>query len=228
MSAVNAHFCVAQQLLVVKNELLRNDDLDAPKVALWYNEQNTCLCSGGKSSMYSFLNLLKAFEYQIVLGQFLLWLILLFYVIRLSRKLGAIMRHQGRTFKEAGGTANDSSTTESSEAISDLRAKIEKLSEQQREQALSLSNCIQKIGLVRFNAFDDVGGEQSFVLVLLNGNGDGIAVSSLYGRQDSRLYAKGIVNGEGERPLSDEERRALQQALPNSGFAGSVRATAGM
>jgi hypothetical protein len=178
--------------------------------------------------MYSFLNLLKAFEYQIMLGQFLLWLILLFYVIRLSRKLGAIMRHQGRTSKEAGGTANDSSTAESSEAISDLRAKIEKLSEQQREQALSLSNCIQKIGLVRFNAFDDVGGEQSFALVLLNGNGDGIAVSSLYGRQDSRLYAKGIVNGEGERPLSDEERRALQQALPNSGFAGSVRTTAGM
>lgn len=178
--------------------------------------------------MYSFLNLLKAFEYQIVLGQFILWLILLIYVIWLSRKLGAVMRHQKKTSTETGRTAEGGLMAESSEVISDLRAKIEKLTEQQKEQALSLSNCIQKVGLVRFNAFDDVGGEQSFSLVLLNGNGDGVAVSSLYGRQDSRLYAKGIVNGEGERPLSDEEQRALQQALPISGFAGSVRTSTGM
>ena len=72
---------------------------------------------------------------------------------------------------------------------------------------------MQKIGVVRFNAFDDVGGEQSFALAILDSNKTGVVVSSLYGRQDARLYAKAIVDGQGDRQLSDEERSALDQAL---------------
>ncbi len=67
--------------------------------------------------------------------------------------------------------------------------------------------------MVKFDAFEDVGGEQSFVAALLDSSKNGIVLSSLYGRQESRLYAKGIVNGEGDRALSDEERRALDKAL---------------
>jgi hypothetical protein len=82
----------------------------------------------------------------------------------------------------------------------------------QAELAGELDCCVKRMGIVRFNAFDDVGGEQSFALALLNAERDGVVVSSLYGRQDARLYAKSIVKGEGERPLSDEERRAVDKA----------------
>jgi hypothetical protein len=68
------------------------------------------------------------------------------------------------------------------------------------------------LGLVRFNAFDDTGGNQSFALALLDASRDGIVLSSLHSRQTTRLYIKHISNGTPDSPLSDEESRALQQA----------------
>lgn len=71
----------------------------------------------------------------------------------------------------------------------------------------------QKIGLVRFNPFKDTGGDQSFVLAILDGNDNGIVISSLHGRTGSRWYAKTIVAGRGkEHDLSNEEEKVIKQA----------------
>lgn len=72
---------------------------------------------------------------------------------------------------------------------------------------------IQKVGLLRFDAFEDMGGKQSFALALLNGKGDGVVLSSLYGREESRVYAKPVKGGLSEYTLSKEEEIAVQQAL---------------
>ncbi|MCL5432874.1 MAG: DUF4446 family protein, partial [Patescibacteria group bacterium] len=75
---------------------------------------------------------------------------------------------------------------------------------------------IQKIGLVRFNPFKDTGGDQSFVLALLDNNDTGIVISSLYSRTGMRWYAKRIVLGKGlEHDLSDEEKGAIKEAKVN-------------
>jgi hypothetical protein len=68
------------------------------------------------------------------------------------------------------------------------------------------------IGLVRFNAFDDTGGNQSFALALLDGAGDGVVLSSLHSRQTTRLYVKHVAGGVPDAALSDEESQALRQA----------------
>jgi hypothetical protein len=70
-----------------------------------------------------------------------------------------------------------------------------------------------RLGLVRFNPFEDTGGNQSFALALLDGRGDGFVVSSLHSRTGTRLYAKAIAAGVSETALSDEESAALKQAL---------------
>ncbi|HEY8239192.1 MAG TPA: DUF4446 family protein [Candidatus Limnocylindrales bacterium] len=70
-----------------------------------------------------------------------------------------------------------------------------------------------RVGLVRFNPFEDTGGNQSFALALLDGRGDGFIVSSLHARTGTRLYAKAVSGGTSETALSDEESTALQQAL---------------
>ena len=72
---------------------------------------------------------------------------------------------------------------------------------------------MQNIGIVKFNAFEDAGGEQSFALAVMDEKKDGIIITSLHGRQDTRLYAKRIIGGQGERTLSDEEQKAIQTAL---------------
>lgn len=72
---------------------------------------------------------------------------------------------------------------------------------------------IQKIGLVRFNPFNDTGGDQSFILALVDAENTGVIVSSLHTRTGTRWYAKGVVKGKGaEYDLSADEEKALRGA----------------
>lgn len=88
----------------------------------------------------------------------------------------------------------------------ELKKEVEKL----RKQTIS---SIQKIGIVRYNPFSGVGSDQSFSIALLDGNNDGLVVTSLYARDGNRVYAKPIKNGKSEYSLSDEEKKAIGKAL---------------
>jgi len=70
-----------------------------------------------------------------------------------------------------------------------------------------------RVGLVRYNPFDDTGGNQSFALAILDASGDGFVVNSLHARAGTRVYAKSVSQGRSESALSDEEAEALRQAL---------------
>jgi len=84
-----------------------------------------------------------------------------------------------------------------------------------------LQGTFGRIGLVRFNPFEDTGGNQSFALALLDGRGDGFVVSSLHARAGTRVYAKAISSGTSEAALSDEESEALRAALARPVPGGS-------
>lgn len=72
---------------------------------------------------------------------------------------------------------------------------------------------IQKVGLLRFNPFKDTGGDQSFVLALLNEEDSGIVISGLYSRLGTRWYAKKVNSGKGtDHQLSVDEKKALDMA----------------
>jgi hypothetical protein len=71
---------------------------------------------------------------------------------------------------------------------------------------------IQKVGIVRFNPFKEVGGNQSFSIALLDGKDDGVVLTSLYTREGNRIFAKPIKNGNSEFPLLDEEKEAINLA----------------
>ncbi len=71
---------------------------------------------------------------------------------------------------------------------------------------------ISRIGLVRFDAFADAGGAQSFALALVDDDGDGIVLSSLHSRPTTRVYVKALRRGVADAPLSGEEEQALREA----------------
>lgn len=72
----------------------------------------------------------------------------------------------------------------------------------------------QRLGFVRYNPFTDTGGDQSFSLCLLDEKGDGIVISSLHSRENTRLYSKQISSGQVENQvLSKEEQQVIKQAL---------------
>jgi len=70
----------------------------------------------------------------------------------------------------------------------------------------------QRVGLVRYNPFEETGGNQSFALALLDAKGDGWVLSSLHARTGTRIYAKTITAGRSDTNLSEEETAAIRQA----------------
>ena len=92
------------------------------------------------------------------------------------------------------------------EKINDSISKIYKDNDALRE---NVKKCIQKVGMVRFNPFGDVGGNQSFAIALLDNYLSGVIILSLYSRDGDKIYSKEIIEGKSEYKLSDEETEAL-------------------
>lgn len=78
----------------------------------------------------------------------------------------------------------------------------------------SLGN-IQKLAVLKYNPYNDTGGEQSFSLVLLDGKMDGVLITSLHSRAGTRIYLKNIKLGKSELELSKEEGQVLKKAIEN-------------
>lgn len=74
-------------------------------------------------------------------------------------------------------------------------------------------HAIQHVGLVRFDAFDDMGGKLSFAAAFLDAEGNGVVLSSINGRSETRIYAKPVERGLSQITLSDEETEAIRRAL---------------
>lgn len=87
-----------------------------------------------------------------------------------------------------------------------------RLSQALNELSIQNKNNLRKIGFIRFNPFEDAGGNMSFALALLNENDNGIVVSSLHGREGTRIYAKAVRKGKSESKLTEEEVQAIKQA----------------
>lgn len=75
-----------------------------------------------------------------------------------------------------------------------------------------LGRALTRLGLVRYDAFDDVGGELSFSAALLDEHDDGLVITAINGRAEGRTYAKLVTGGTAEATLSDEERAAIDAA----------------
>jgi len=72
---------------------------------------------------------------------------------------------------------------------------------------------IQKIGIVRFNPFNDMGGNQSFIIAVLDNQNNGFLISSLFRKEGSRVYTKAIKNGKSDHTLLKEETEAIEKAI---------------
>ena len=93
-----------------------------------------------------------------------------------------------------------------------LNEEFKKVSEELEKLKKDSFFNVQKIGMIRFSPFKEVGGDQSFSVALLDGNNDGIVITSLYTREDNRIYGKPIKASQSEYLLSDEEKQAIEKA----------------
>ncbi len=76
-----------------------------------------------------------------------------------------------------------------------------------------LADAIRHVAVVRYDAFGDLGGRLSFSTAMLDDGGDGLVMSSIHGRTETRLYVKGVKSGSSDAPMSPEEQQAVSYAL---------------
>ena len=99
------------------------------------------------------------------------------------------------------------------ERVHSLSRDVDRLEARSAIQEAGLRRAFQRIGVVRFNPFEDTGGNQSFAIALLDAKGDGVLISSLHARGSTRVYAKAVKAGKPETSASAEEAQALREAL---------------
>lgn len=79
-----------------------------------------------------------------------------------------------------------------------------------------IAQALRHVAVVRYDAFGDMGGRLSFSAAIIDDTGDGVVLSSIHGRGESRTYAKGVVGGDADATLTPEERQALAAARTGS------------
>ncbi len=84
-----------------------------------------------------------------------------------------------------------------------------------------LASCLDRHGLVRYDAYNEMSGRQSTSLALLDRAGNGVVLSSIVHREQARLYAKRMIGGKPDVPLSPEEERCVEEALARSWVASA-------
>ncbi len=96
-------------------------------------------------------------------------------------------------------------------------ARVEQIAGAVQERAMQLEGrqpyLLQHIGVIRFNPFQDKGGDQSFVVAILDDHADGVVLTGLHSRMDSRVYAKPVVRGQSNYTLTGEEKEAIARAM---------------
>ncbi|GAA4879203.1 hypothetical protein GCM10025788_18120 [Serinicoccus chungangensis] len=92
------------------------------------------------------------------------------------------------------------------------RERIEALEQELEGVRGDLAQALRHVAVVRYDAFGDMGGRMSFSAAVVDDTGDGMVISSIHARGESRTYAKGIVGGDSEIVLTPEERQALDAA----------------
>ena len=107
--------------------------------------------------------------------------------------------------------------------LHELQDSMELIHKTQKDILAVQNHCFRKIGFVKYNAFDNIGNNLSFAFTVLDGKNDGFCLSSVYGRNESRIFAKPIVDGKCLYGMSEEEKESLDNALQYAGELTTVQ-----
>jgi hypothetical protein len=156
--------------------------------------------------------------------------LLLVLVIFLARETGRLRRRVDGLIRGADGASLGTVLDAHLDRVDAVGRELDQLSARSAVLEAGHRRSIQRVGLVRYNPFEDTGGNQSFALALTDAGGNGFVLSSLHSRTGTRVYAKAVADGRSDGALSDEEGEALRRALASrpvsdrGGRPASIRA----
>jgi hypothetical protein len=148
-----------------------------------------------------------------VVGLTIALLVLLVLALIQARRIGKLRRRLDGLMRGADGASLGAVLESHVDKIYAVARELDDLSARSAMLEAAGRRAIQRVGLVRFNPFEDTGGNQSFALAMTDVAGNGFIVSSLHTRTGTRVYAKAVTDGRSDGALSEEETEALRLAL---------------
>ena len=143
----------------------------------------------------------------------LICLLFILYVINII-KLRNIRKEYKRFMEKVGnGTNLEEILGKHIDKMNKVIAKNEELKDFCVRLDTDMKNCIQKVGIYRYNAYKDTGNDLSFTVALLNEKNDGVVFNGIYSREMSNIYAKPIIKGESKYRITEEEQEAIKRAI---------------
>ena len=162
--------------------------------------------------MSQFANIVMNNLQYVLLGITILILLALIIFININLKLSKMNRRYEKMMEGMEGSNLEKLLLDHIAEVHQALAEVDKLSKECRRLDGISKHTVQKLGIIRFNAFEDTGSDLSYAVALLDANDNGVVMSSIFGRNESRVYAKPIVNGQSTYFLTEEEKQALTQA----------------
>lgn len=132
--------------------------------------------------------------------------------LSLISRLGRVRRAYDTLVAGDGDASFVDAVRKQSSGIEGLRADVAVLREDLSAARADLADALRHVAVVRYDAFGDMGGRMSFSAALLDDSGDGLVLTSINGRSETRTYAKGVKGGGSEHSLSPEEEQAITHA----------------
>ncbi len=163
--------------------------------------------------MEQIINFIQQNYQPIILGLSALVLILFFGFAYLFSQIKNIKNKQEILFQGKEAKDLEKIIEDQREEINKNKNDAEDLFKVSEKIHQIASKGIQKIGLVRYNPFGDIGGDQSFAIALLDAYDNGLIISSLHSKEGTRVYAKPVEKGKSSYQLSDEEKKAVEEAM---------------
>ena len=156
---------------------------------------------------------LRTYSMEVICASAIAALISFILVLVNFRRTSKIIRKYKRLMRGADSKNLESMLLQQLEEIQASHTRIKELELASSSINNKMNRCVQHVGVVRYNAFENMGSDQSFSVAMLDENGDGFVLTSLYGRNTSTSFAKPIKAKQSAYPLSDEEKEAIEKAL---------------
>lgn len=148
-----------------------------------------------------------------IIGLTLIFLIALIVFININIKLAKMTKRYRRLMTGMDGSNIERLLMGHIDEVREVVKQVNELDQQCRNNQITLNKCMQKVGVVRFSAFEGVGSDLSYAIALLDENNDGFVLSSIFTRDNSRTYVKPIEKLESTYALTTEELEAIDKAI---------------
>ena len=140
-------------------------------------------------------------------------LALLGYIFVLHRHVRQLESKYTFFMQDENGKSVEAKLKDDVAKLHHLQGTLDMIHQRQKDILAVQNHCFRKIGFVKYNAFDNIGNNLSFAFTVLDWKNDGFCLSSVYGRNESRIFAKPIVEGKCLYGMSEEEKESLTNAL---------------